>query len=86
VTVSDDQVRKVSAVMRGLFQHYAERWGTGAEQAAMARRVCDHIAGMTDRYAMAVYVELFVPSEWGTVEAEGDPRSAAYGNLSEPKG
>lgn len=72
VAVSDDQVRKVAAVMRGLFQHYMGSQHAEDGEAALARRVCDHIAGMTDRYAMAAYVELFVPSEWGRVEAEAD--------------
>lgn len=31
----------------------------GEEQA-----VCDYIAGMTDRYAMRIFYELFVPSSW----------------------
>ena len=28
------------------------------------RRVCDYIAGMTDRYALAVYEHLFMPNPW----------------------
>lgn len=77
VAVSANQVRKVAAVMSGLFQHYVERWqeeDAGVDSALVARRVCDHIAGMTDRYAMAAYVELFVPSEWGRVEVEPEFR------------
>ncbi|NLC39273.1 MAG: deoxyguanosinetriphosphate triphosphohydrolase [Clostridia bacterium] len=27
----------------------------------LARRVCDYIAGMTDRYAVSLYIQLFVP-------------------------
>lgn len=74
VAVSDDQVRKVAAVMRGLFQHFMERGRKDfpGDQKALARRVCDHIAGMTDRFAMAAYMELFVPSEWGRMEVEPD--------------
>ncbi len=29
------------------------------------RAVCDYIAGMSDRYALAVYDDLFVPRGWG---------------------
>jgi dGTPase len=29
-----------------------------------ARAVCDHIAGMTDRYATSVYSDLFIPKVW----------------------
>ena len=28
------------------------------------RRVCDYIAGMTDRYAIRVFESLFVPKVW----------------------
>ena len=78
VAVSANQVRKVAAVMSGLFQHYVETWQAqdgGTDSALVARRVCDHIAGMTDRYAMAAYVELFGPSEWGRVEVEPEFRT-----------
>jgi dGTPase len=27
-------------------------------------RVCDYIAGMTDRYALDLYFKLFIPSPW----------------------
>jgi dGTPase len=30
----------------------------------LERVVCDHIAAMTDRYAMALYEELFIPKSW----------------------
>ncbi len=30
----------------------------------MARTVCDYIAGMTDKYAMYKYSELFIPTAW----------------------
>ncbi len=33
----------------------------GKEQAA-----CDYIAGMTDRFAVDLYTELFIPKSWGT--------------------
>lgn len=30
----------------------------------MDRIVCDYIAGMTDRYAVYKYSELFIPTTW----------------------
>lgn len=30
----------------------------------MERIVCDYIAGMTDRYAVYKYSELFIPATW----------------------
>jgi dGTPase len=29
--------------------------------------VCDYIAGMTDRYALSEYINIFVPSPWGRI-------------------
>jgi len=29
-----------------------------------ARAVCDHIAGMTDRYAISIYNDIFIPKVW----------------------
>jgi dGTPase len=26
--------------------------------------VCDYLAGMTDRYAVATYERLFIPNDW----------------------
>jgi len=61
---------KIAAVLRRLFDHYAEhpkllppspgadaRGGDGE----LARRVTDYLAGMTDRYCIREYTELQVP-------------------------
>ncbi len=34
------------------------------EQDGVRRAACDYIAGMTDRYAVDIYTELFVPYSW----------------------
>ena len=34
-------------------------------RAALVRAVADHVAGMTDRYAQRLYLELFMPRCWG---------------------
>ena len=41
-------------------KEYIER----AEKDGLARSVCDYIAGMTDRYAVRIFEELFIPSSW----------------------
>jgi dGTPase len=56
-------------VVRRLFRRYAERpesmpaeWSVGLsllDEPALARRIADFIAGMTDRYALAEHVRLF---------------------------
>ncbi len=30
------------------------------------RKVCDHIAGMTDRYAVKTFSDIYIPAAWGT--------------------
>jgi dGTPase len=34
------------------------------EEEGVARAVCDHIAGMTDRYAISTYKKIFIPEVW----------------------
>jgi len=35
------------------------------EESDAARAACDYISGMSDRYAVAVYQDLFIPRSWG---------------------
>jgi dGTPase len=57
---------KVALTMRGLFDHYLEhpqevpQWDPDAGD---CQRVTDYIAGMTDRFCIAKFAELTVPSE-----------------------
>ena len=37
------------------------------EQRRRHRRVCDFIAGMTDRYALALYSQIFMPKPWSVL-------------------
>jgi dGTPase len=56
-------------VVRDLFQYYTahpdempEEWAHGfdaADSGALARRVADYIAGMTDRYALGEHARVF---------------------------
>ncbi len=65
---------KMSAILRGLFTYYLENPQAlpplfrPSEEAILADRlqaVCDYIAGMTDRYAIQKYTQLFLPRNWG---------------------
>ncbi len=35
---------------------------------ALERIACDYVAGMTDRYSIAVYKNLFIPKSWNKIE------------------
>jgi deoxyguanosinetriphosphate triphosphohydrolase, putative len=40
---------------------------TEEEVQQIHRRVCDFIAGMTDRYALALYAQIFIPKPWSVL-------------------
>lgn len=70
--IAKEEEKKVPELVRKLYRYYAaypER--LPAEMAAISRQdgidraVCDHIAGMTDRYAIQTFQNLVVPRSWG---------------------
>ena len=42
-----------------------EEFAETKETEGVSRAVCDYISGMTDRYAINLYKDLFVPRVWG---------------------
>ena len=63
--------KKAIEMIQRLYFYYSENPGQMPEQfVAIAKRdgvptaACDFIAGMTDRYAVKVFTELFVPKAW----------------------
>ena len=68
-----DEFSKCEKMLRDLFnilmeepKVFARVTGQRAngDKAARGRAVCDFLAGMTDRYAIRLYEELFVPQPW----------------------
>jgi len=62
---------KVAEVVGNLFRYYMDNpqdlpsGAIGGESCrALARRVCDHVAGMTDRYALQQFSLHFLPEDW----------------------
>jgi dGTPase len=60
---------KAIALVRALFAHYLDHPEEVPEEYHRApgdlpTRVADYIAGMTDRYALRVYEQLFLPQGW----------------------
>ena len=62
---------KVRRMIRQLFTYYSEHpdampneFRETAYSEDIEAAVCDYIAGMTDRYAVTVYSELFIPTSW----------------------
>lgn len=60
---------KVQGLLEGLYhfylQHPDELPADGARHDALERQVCDYIAGMTDRFAIADFSRRFLPKGWG---------------------
>jgi dGTPase len=55
----------------GIYQYYlrhAEKLPADylaiAERDGVERAVCDYVSGMTDKYAMSCYSELYLPMAW----------------------
>lgn len=62
---------KVTVVLHGLFDYFLAHvdelpmdYQVNRQRDGDKRIVCDYIAGMTDRYAIAKYTELFLPKSW----------------------
>ena len=62
---------KVAGILGGIWDHYyknpdklPEDFGAIIEAEGLERAVCDYISGMTDKYAMYQYSEIFIPAAW----------------------
>jgi dGTPase len=44
-----------------------DRPATGEDERRRHRQVCDFIAGMTDRYALALYTQIYMPKPWSVL-------------------
>jgi dGTPase len=65
------EFEKASGVLGGIWEKLQSRPEPYLEPAAIASdgldiAIRDFVAGMTDRYAVALFQELFVPRSWST--------------------
>lgn len=68
-SVARRETGRVSNVVEGLFQYFSDHPellpdSLKGGQENLAVSVADHIAGMTDRYAVRVFKNVFIPNEW----------------------
>jgi dGTPase len=68
-SVAKGEAAKVGELVRMLFSLYMQRAdllppSAGRADDPLPRRVCDYIAGMTDRFARNQFMRLFVPGGW----------------------
>lgn len=69
--VAKGEESKARAILQQLYQYYIRHpqalpvsFQAQLSFDGMERTVCDYIAGMTDKYAVDKYSELFIPSGW----------------------
>jgi len=62
---------KVFGILNGIFGYYTsnpdelpEDYRIVAARDGLRRAVCDYVSGMTDKYAMYQYSEIFIPESW----------------------
>lgn len=62
------ETERVNRLVESLFSYYLDHpdflpgWDAGDN--GLAEKVADYIAGMTDRFAIRTFKDLFLPSEW----------------------
>lgn len=69
--VAKREERKAFGIIRGIFDYYLknpdklpEDYRALIEEDGLERVVCDYVSGMTDKYAIYKYSELFIPETW----------------------
>ena len=61
-------------ILKRLYEHYfrnpddmPKEFCDIAQRDGLSRAVCDYIAGMTDRFAVAKFEDLFIPKFWSKI-------------------
>ncbi len=67
--LATSEFKKASGILGGLWEKVRERPGQFLDQRTIADEgldaaARDFLAGMTDRYAVSLYEELFIPKPW----------------------
>ena len=69
--IAKSEESKAQELICRLFEYYVkhpdllgEEYQTIWQEEGPERAVCDYISGMTDRYAIDLYKELFIPNVW----------------------
>ena len=69
--VAKGEESKAKDIIRSLFEYYAKHpdklpadFIPQLDFDGISRTICDYIAGMTDKYAIYTYSEIFIPTAW----------------------
>lgn len=62
------EFNKAKRVLEGLYNYYLENPhllnAEGLPETELHRKICDFIAGMSDRYALHTFEKIFIPKSW----------------------
>ncbi len=71
--IAKSQEGKAEELLQTLYEHFTahpealpDEYRAGLKAESVERIVCDYISGMTDRYAVNVFKQLFIPDFWST--------------------
>lgn len=75
-TAAQREEKRAKSMLRSLYEYFIEHpdelpddyFVLQARGEALERIACDYVAGMTDRYSIAVYKNLFIPKSWNKIE------------------
>ena len=69
--IAKGEESKVAGILTGIYEHIIKNpnklpaeYNVIVESEGLERAVLDHIAGMTDHYAIEVYKQFFIPKSW----------------------
>lgn len=72
-SAAKSEENKAQNIIRMLFEYYYDflnkRYPSSTEK-ALKRTVCDYISGMTDRYAMIKFKEIYLPTSLGYIKTD----------------
>ena len=75
-TAAQREEKRAKSMLRSLYEYFIEHpdelpddyFVLQARGETLERIACDYVAGMTDRYSIAVYKNLFIPKSWNKIE------------------
>ena len=73
-SAAKSDIPKTKFVIHSLFEHFCRHpermpaeFQDNPRNESLQRRVADYVAGMTDRYAITVFTEIYIPQEWAVL-------------------
>lgn len=72
--IAKSEEAKVLGILEGIFSFFMkepeklpEDYKAIADADGLKRAVCDYVSGMTDKYAISIYRELYIPASWNVI-------------------